>query len=81
VAARALTWTAGLGKYVYLAERIGIDLYLLGWSGVCYFDFGKGGLEEMADGFWAVFACVLATVNHGPYWRGSVIVRSTHCGG
>ena len=76
------TRTAGLDVHVCLAQRVGIDLNIFVWTSVCDMDFGKGAFEELCDGLWAVFARVVAPVDHGPDELGGGIgvVSSTHDG-
>ena len=76
------TWTAGLDEGVYSAERVGVDLHVFVWSGVCDLDLGEGAFEELRDRFWALFTGVLAAVDHGPdeLGRGVGVISSTHDG-
>jgi len=69
-----------LGEHVDLAESLGIDLHFLIWPGICDFDLGKRGFEEVSDGLGTIFACVLAAVYHSANELGSGIVWSTHRG-
>lgn len=79
---RARTWTAGLGKHIYLAERFGVDRHVFVWTSICDVDFGEGAFEEVRDGLWALVACVFATVDHRTDELGGGVgaVSSTHDG-
>lgn len=76
------TWAAGLDVHVCLAQRIGVDLHVFVWTGVCDLDLGKGAFEELRNGLWTLFARVLAPVDHGPdQLRGGVgVISGTHDG-
>jgi hypothetical protein len=59
------TVTAGLDESINLAERVGVDLHVFVWAGVCDLDLGEGAFEELCDGLWALVAGVFAAVDHG----------------